>query len=30
MRPVINLKANTKIVRGEGTKDNPFEIALGN
>ena len=30
IRPVINLKANTKIVSGEGTTDSPFEITLGN
>jgi len=30
IRPVINLKANTKIVSGEGTIDSPFEITLGN
>jgi len=30
MRPVINLKANTKIVSGEGTEDSPFEITIGN
>ena len=29
-RPVINLKANTKIVSGNGTTDSPFEITLGN
>jgi len=30
VRPVINLKANTKIVSGEGTTDSPFEITLQN
>jgi len=29
IRPVINLKANTKIVSGNGTPDSPFEITLG-
>jgi len=29
LRPVINLKANTKIVSGNGTPDSPFEITLG-
>ena len=30
IKPVLNLKSNIVITSGNGTKENPFEIALSN